>query len=197
MICWLCYCWLDIWYWAKDRENQSMLKLSPAIMETSRPASLPSRCDSGQMRITELLTERISDTQRTHTTLPVLIPLISGFICVFLIPPFNCCSCLIRTPGRISASIISCFLLSLLDWSSLGGINLSVVPDVARVLAGVDLCVVNLWLSDVQGFYEPVSGTVLSALTHSSICQRNISDRSVQWSKAWCKTFILYSFRLR
>lgn len=92
-----------------------MLKLSPAIMETSRPASLPSRCDSGQMRITELLTERISDTQRTHTTLAVLIPLISGFIRVFLIPPFNCCSCLIRTPGRISASIISCF--SSLSWT--------------------------------------------------------------------------------
>lgn len=170
--------------WAEKRENQSMLKPSPGMMETSCP--LPPHCNSGQIRVTELLTERINDTQWTHThthTEDWLSRFLSSIdSSVFLIPPFTCCSCLIRTSGVFSPSIISCF-------SSLSSTESLSEESICRwcltwlqVPAGVDLCAVSLWLSDVEGFYQPVSGRVLSALTHSSICHRHISDRSLRSS---------------
>lgn len=167
--------------WAENGENQSMLKLSPAMMETSCAASLPPRWNGGQIRVTGLLTERINDTQWTHThTQKTGCPDSSHlWIHVFLVPPFTCCSCLIRTSGVFSPSIISCF-------SSLSSTDCLSEEPVCRwcltwlrVLAGVDQCVVSLWLSDVEGCCQPLSGRVL---THSSLCHRHISDRSVQSS---------------
>lgn len=60
-----------------------MLKPSPAMMETSRPSSLPSHRDRGEIRATRLLTEWVDATRRTQATPTVLIPLIPVFSSLF------------------------------------------------------------------------------------------------------------------
>lgn len=64
-------------------KSRSMLKPSPAMMETSCPSSLPSPWERGELRVTRLLTEWVDATRRTHTTPTVPLPLIPVLICHF------------------------------------------------------------------------------------------------------------------
>lgn len=183
MVCWLCYCWLDIWYLSKAQRDPINGKTSSSnngnISSCLPPLLLwqwTNACQRGSVIPSKLARHWLSWF------------LSSGFTCVFLV---------LTVAAAWSGLLVWSLLRSFAGapgLNVLGGIRLSVDPVVATVLAAGDHSVVKLWLSDVQGFSEPVSGTVLSALTHSSVCHTQTSDRSFHWSKA--ESTILFSFQL-